>query len=61
MSSFISKWWPSILAVISAVAPIIDHAVRTAEGSHPELAVILASLYAVFTHQLSSPTQSSKP
>jgi hypothetical protein len=51
----LKKWWPTLVAVIGAVAPIALPAVQGAISSHPKVATILAAAYAILAHLLPSP------
>lgn len=51
----IKSWWPSIVAVLGAIAPIVLPAVKDAISHHPQVAVVLGAIYAILSHLLPSP------
>ncbi len=62
MGTFFAKWWPTIVAILGVVTPILLPAAQHFIVSHPALSAALGGVYAVLTHLLPSPVvQSSTP
>lgn len=55
MGTFLSKWWPTIVALLTTISPLVLPAVQHLVAAHPSLATILLGLYSVLTHILPSP------
>ena len=52
-----SRYLPTIIAALSAVAVAVTPAVQAALAHHPAVSTIVAAVYAIVAHWLPSPAQ----
>lgn len=55
------KWFPSIFAAAASLFTIFTPIIQGAVASHPAIAVVLASIYAVIAHIMPSPVSDPNP
>jgi hypothetical protein len=60
MIAFLTKWWPSILAAITALWATFGVQIQTAVASHPKLSTFIAAAVVVLSHLLPSPVAASQ-
>lgn len=56
-----SKYLPTIIAIVTAAAVAATPAIQTVLAAHPTVSVIVAALYAILTHWLPSPVTPPTP
>lgn len=52
-----SKWWHTLLSGVLAVVAIVTPTVQSTVASHPAIAVVLASIWAILGNILPSPAK----
>lgn len=57
--NFFSKWWPSILSVVTVVAGLVSTPVQGAIAAHPTVSAVLAGVLGILSHFVPSPLQPS--
>jgi len=57
--AWLKAWWPTILPGVGALWTAYGHQILGYIAAHPQIAGIVATLYAIFAHLMPSPVLNS--